>query len=126
MSISFLLTTARAAHAFGEKAEPVIPWARIVIAFLICIAFAVGAILWLRARQGLPNNVRKLFDPFGQGAQAGYSEPLEIERRLRVSATGQLIILRCGQRRYLVHTGPQGAQNLDRLDDAPIVGEPAP
>lgn len=124
MSISLLLTTAHAAHAFGQNAEPVIPWVRIVVAFLICIFFAVGAILWLRARQGVPVNVRKLFDRIGRNAPLEFSEPFEVERRLRVSPTGQMIILRCGDRRYLIHAGPHGAQNLDRLDDAPALIEP--
>jgi len=124
MSISFLVTTALAVPAYSQTAGPVIPWARIVIAFLVCIAFAVGAILWLRSRQGLPTDIRALFGQLGQPRASEPAEPFEIERRLRVSPTSQLFILRCGERRYLVHTGPQGAQNLDRLDDAPPPSEP--
>lgn len=126
MSISFLLTTALTAPAYSQTAAPTIPWARIIIAFLVCIAFAVGAILWLRSRQqGLPTDVRALFGPLGRPKALEVAEPFEIERRLRVSPTSQLFILRCGERRYLVHTGPQGAQNLDRLDDARSPSEPA-
>ena len=125
MSIPFLVTAVVTAPAYGQGAEPVIPWARIVVAFLICIAFAVGAILWMRARQGMPTDVRVLFEGLRRTKTPEPQEPFEIERRLRVSPASQLFILRCGARRYLVHTGPQGAQNLDRLDDATPASEPA-
>jgi hypothetical protein len=124
MSIPFLVTTALAAPAYGQTVGPAIPWARIVVAFLVCIAFAVGAILWLRSRQGLPTDVRTLLGQLRQSKASDPQAPLLIEQRLRASPTSQFVILRCGERRYLVHTGPQGAQNIDRLDDAPPASEP--
>lgn len=122
MSLSFLLTAAHAAPAYSQNAGPAIPWARIVLAFFFCIAFAVVAILWLRSRQGQPVDVRALLGKLGQPTTVEAEEPLEIERRLRVSPASQIVVLRCGVRRYLLHVGSQGAQNLDRLDDVPPTG----
>ncbi len=124
MLISNLTTIALAASTY-QSSTPAIPWARIVLAFLVCIAFAVGAILWLRARQGLPSDAKTLL---GQLRLAPPASPqaLAVEHRLRTTATGQIVILRCGERRYLIHLCPQGAQMIDRLDDLPAEEEPAP
>lgn len=122
MSFATPLLLAQAAPAYGQGADISIPWARIILAFLFCIAVAAGAILWLRARQGRETSLRALVDRLA-GPAAPTEQVLVVEDRLRASPTSQYLILRCGARRYLVHQTAQSAVLLDRLDDA---GETAP
>lgn len=111
---------ALSAAGYAQGSEPVIPWLRIVLAFAFCIALAVAAILWMRARQqGGQVDLNTLLARFASPAGAPARQALEVEHRLRVTATGQFLLLRCEQRRYLVHVGSQGAELIDRLEDAP-------
>lgn len=117
MPDALLTIIAQAAPAYSRAADPAVPWARLILAFLLCLILAAGAILWLRARQGAPTDLRALVDGIVGAGKAAPIPELEIEERLRVSPTGQLLRVRCGVRRYLVHIGPHGASLIDRLDD---------
>lgn len=113
--LSLTLTVATAAYAHGS--DPAVPWLRIALAFLFCVGVAVAAILWLRARQGSPIALHAFARRIAAPHRAGAPRELEVEERLRISPTAQVLVLRCGARRYLVHVGPQGAQTIDRLDE---------
>lgn len=127
MSTILLTTLAINASSVGQGGSPAIPWLRIAAAFLICIAFAIGAILWLRWRQGLTTDFKTLAAQLIRPAPLPAELPLVVEERLRVSPVSQFLILRCGTRRYLIHSSPQAAQLIDRLDDgADSVAAPAP
>lgn len=108
-SIASLSVLAAASGRLGQAEGPVIPWLRIVLAFLFCIALAVAAVLWLRKRQGLPPLLAGLIATAPDGP-----DRLGIEERLRVSATSQILVLRWDGARYLVHVSGAGAQLLDR------------
>lgn len=117
LSVSTLTILVQAASVHGQPPDPVIPWGRILFAFLFCIALAVGAILWLRARHGVFTDLRGVARRVTRRHPAPVHDELEVQNRLRVSPSSQVMVLRCGERRYLVHMGGQGAQLIDRLDD---------
>lgn len=112
------LLTAAAPLAIARAPDLSIPWARIVLGLLFCFGLAVVAVLLIRQRQGLPSSLSDLRQALVAGTNSEANALLQIEQRMRVTPTNQFVILRCGTRRYLVHLGPQGAQMLDRLDDA--------
>jgi hypothetical protein len=107
---------AGAALSYGEG--PSVPWARIVLAFLLCAGLAVAAIAFLRWRTG-----RGAPSPFWlqmmRGAGEGERE-LELVERLSLSPTTQLVVVRWGGRKLLILASPSGAQLLgDRPGAAP-------
>lgn len=114
---------ARGALAYG--ADPAIPWGRIVLAFLLCLALALGAIAVIRARHGLavvpPELARRL--SHGTAAPVAEAERIAIVQRLAVTPTSQLVVLRRGSRSYLLHLTAQGATEIDRFDDSAAEGE---
>lgn len=117
MPDALLTILAQAVPAYSRAADPVVPWARLILALLFCIILAAGAIIWLRARQGAALDLRALADRLAGAGKTAVPPEMEVEERLRVSPTGQLLRVRCGLRRYLVHIGPHGAHLIDRLDD---------
>ena len=127
MPITALLLQVASDARLGQGEDLSVPWARIVLALLFCLALAVAAILIVRQKQGLGtsfDSLRKLME--GHAGQAGAATGLAIEQRLRITPASQVLVLRCEQRRYLIHVSAQGAQVLDRLDDtAPPSGAEA-
>lgn len=103
-----------AAGPLAHGGDPVIPWARIVLALLLCLALAVAAILALRYRQGRPADLGALLRGLVQPPESGVMPQLRVEERLRLSATSQVVVLHWDSARYLVHIAPGGAQLLDR------------
>ena len=103
-----LLTVASTALSYGEG--PAVPWARIVLAFLLSIGVAVAAIAFMRWRagQGGPNlpwlQIRR-------GAADAQRE-LELVERLVLSATTQLVVVRWRERKLLILVSPTGAEVL--------------
>lgn len=120
-----LLLVATAPPAMGQAPDLSIPWARIVLGLLFCLGLVVVAIMLIRKRQGLPNRLADLRGAFSTSSFLASEGVLQIEHRLRLTPGSQVIILRCAERRYLVHLGPQGAQLLDRLADHEPVAEQA-
>lgn len=121
--IDLQLLVATAPAAVPHASDLSIPWARIVLGLLFCIGLAVVAILLIRQRQGLPNRLSDLRSAFTSASIGASKEALQIEQRLRISPASQVIILRCAERRYLVHLGPQSAQLLDRLADHDLAAD---
>ena len=109
-----LLATAPVQYATG--AEMAVPWARIALAFFICIALAAAAIYVLRQRYGRAAAPRGFAELLSRKEQV--ETELEILERLRATPTGQLCLVRCGERRYLIHLGQQNCTLIERLDDA--------
>lgn len=120
------LSPLTAAAISAADTGPIIPWARIVIAFLFCITLAIGAILWLRTRQGQPTSLSALWAQLKRPSTEIVPKAMAIEQRLRITPTGQFLVLRCDERRYLLHVGSQQAQLLDRLEDVDTPLEPGP
>jgi flagellar biogenesis protein FliO len=111
MSASLALLAAAAAPlAYGEG--PTVPWARIVLSLLFCLAVAVGAIAVIRRRAGQPplGALTALLLPRG-----GHAVPrqLELLERLALTPTSQVCLVRCGDRRLVVLVSPGGAQVVD-------------
>ena len=115
MSIDLdLLAAASSALAYGEGLS--VPWARIVLAFLLCVGLAVAAIAFMRWRtgQGAP---RPFWLQMGRGAGDGQSE-LELLDRLALSPTTQLVAVRWGEKKLLVLASPAGAWLIDEREGA--------
>ena len=100
-----LLTAAGSALSYGEG--PSVPWARIVLAFLLCAGLAAAAIAFMRWRtgQGAPG---PFWLQMTRGAGDGQRE-LELVERLSLSPTTQLVVVRWGERKLLILSSPRGA-----------------
>lgn len=100
------------AAGLGTANAPGVPWARIVLAFVFCIALAVGAIAILRHHQG---RLRFTFAAraFPAMAQAPRRRIEVIETR-RISQHGDVCLLHCGGHSYLIAMGQACAVLLDR------------
>jgi hypothetical protein len=99
----------------GSQAGGVaIPWLRIVLAFLFCIAVAAGAIAVLRIKQGqwtMPVWRRGLAARFSIDRA---SKPrLRVVGRLALAPGHQAVLLRCDDKCHLIHLGPQGSSVID-------------
>jgi len=108
-----LLAAAGSALSYGEG--PSVPWARIVLAFLLCAGLAIAAIAFLRRRtkQGGPG-------PFWMQLARGTGDEqreLRLVERLALSPTTQLAVVRWGARKLLILSSPAGAQLLSEESD---------
>jgi flagellar biogenesis protein FliO len=118
MGLAFLI---RAAEPIGQASEFAVPWARIVLSLLLCLALAVWAIAFLRRRSGaapIPMFARLLAQSDGDRERQ-----LELVERLQVSPASQICLVRCGDKRFLFHVSSAGAQLLSRLDDETVAAE---
>lgn len=106
------LAAAGAALAYGEG--PSVPWARIVLAFLLCAGLAVTAIAFMRWRTG-QRGPSSFWLQMARGSGDGQRE-LELVERLALSATTQLVVVRWGERKLLILASPSGAQTLGEKD----------
>jgi hypothetical protein len=116
-----LLAAATAPLAYGEG--PTVPWARIVLSLLFCLALGVSAIVAIRRRSGhaVPGPIALLFQGTGRAAP----RQLELLERLALTATSQLCLVRCGDKRLLVLVSPVGAQVIEGpVTDGPEEREP--
>ena len=109
---------AAADTAFAYGAAPSVPWARIVLAFLLCVGLAVAAIAFLRWRtgQGSPG---RFWQQMVRSAGERQRE-LELVERLALSATTQLVVVRWGERKLLILASPSGAQALGEEGDTAV------
>lgn len=106
------LAAATAPLAYGEG--PTVPWARIVLSLLFCLALGIGAIAFIRKRAG-----RASLGPIAmllQGAERSKERELELLERLPLTATSQICLVRCGNRRLLVLVSPGGAQLIEECE----------
>jgi hypothetical protein len=99
-----------AGTALSYGAGPSVPWARIILAFLLCAGLAVAAIAFLRWRagQGGPGTIWR---QMSRGAAGGQRE-LELVERLALSPNAQLMVVRWGEKKLLVLASSSGAQVL--------------
>lgn len=108
-----LLAAAGTALSYG--AGPSVPWARIVLAFLLCIGLAAAAIAFMRWRTG-----RGVSGPvwlqMTRGAKHRQRE-LEMVERLALSPTTQLVVVRWGGKKLLILSSSSGAQVLSEEND---------
>lgn len=120
MSALFHLAAAAAETAhFAGGSDPDIPWVRIILAFLFCIALAIAAIGFIRVRNGMPLMPDRLGSSIagvGDGTSAP-SDRLQITQRLTLSPNSQVIVLKRGEQNYLLHVGANGATEIDRFND---------
>ena len=117
MAIRFdLLAAAGTALSYGEG--PSVPWARIVLAFLLCAGLAVAAIAFLRWRTGQAG-ASPIWLQMTGGASACERE-LELLERLALSPTTHLAVVRWGERKLLILASPAGARLLTEGDSGAL------
>lgn len=120
--MTFLLLASGAERALlGQGSGPDIPWFRLILAFLFCIGLAVVAIMAVRARAGmpvLPNRLSGLTKGLLEG-EVLPQERVTIIQRLPVAPGSQLILLKRGRQRYLLHLTASGATEIDRFTEEP-------
>ena len=109
---------AAAGSALSYGAGPSVPWARIVLAFLLCAGLAVGAIAFLRWRTG-QGGPGPLWSRLGRVAGSPDRE-LQLVERLALSATTQLVVVRWGTRKLLILASPAGAHVLSEEGDGAV------
>ena len=104
-----------ASYAGGRLATaqgPEIPWGRLSLALLFCLALAWIAILALRHHQG-----RLRLDTLAKRLPGLASLPqrnIEVIESRRISPHGDVCLLQCDGQRYLVIVGPGQALLLDK------------
>ena len=106
-----MLSAATAPLAYGEG--PTVPWARIVLSLLFCLALGIGAIAFLRRRSG-----QAALGPIAlllQGVGPAKPRELELVERLALTPTSQLCLVRCNDKRILVLVSPAGAHVVEGL-----------
>ena len=99
------------AAQLGTASSPGIPWLRIALAFLLCIALAVGAILLLRRHQGRLRG-DGLSRHFAAAAHIPRRQIAVIETR-RVSQHGDVCLIHCHGHAYLLAVGQGHATVLN-------------
>ncbi|WP_324740472.1 flagellar biosynthetic protein FliO [Tsuneonella sp. CC-YZS046] len=106
---ALLIAAPALAAGLGKGTAPAIPWARIALAFVFCIALAAGAILLMR-KYRLHDGGGFSFPrrPAGQRA-------IEIVETRRVSQHGDACLLRCHGQDYLFVITPHKVVLLDKL-----------
>jgi hypothetical protein len=100
------------AAQLGTASAPQVPWARIVLALLFCLALAAAAILVLQHHRGWLR-----FAPFGTRLPRMAHMPrrrIEVIETRRISPHGDVCLLHCQGQSYLVALGPGQALLLDR------------
>jgi hypothetical protein len=116
----FLLSDAGSGgSAIPYGSGPDIQWLRIILALALCLALAAASIWALRVRHGLsvaPHWMRQ-FGAMDKGAQTAPGEQLQLVQRLVVSPGHQLVLVRLGARRYLLHLTASGATQIDCIAD---------
>jgi flagellar biogenesis protein FliO len=103
-----------ASATIGQSAGFSVPWARIALSLLFCLTLAVAAIAFIRRRSGAA--VLPSFASLLSSAERGKQRDLELLERLQLSPASQICLVRCGNKRLLVHVSAGGAQVLERLD----------
>ena len=120
--MTFLLLASGAERAMlGQGSSPDIPWLRLILAFLFCVGLAVVAIMAIRARAGMPI-LPKGLDRLTRGMLESEVLPekrITIVQRLPVAPGSQLIVLKRGRQRYLLHLTASSATEIDRFTDEP-------
>ena len=114
-----LLAAAGNALSYGEG--PSVPWARIVLAFLLCVGLAVAAIAFMRWRTG-QGGPGPIWSQIVRGAGGGDRELEQIER-LALSPTTQLFVVRWREKKLLILSSSSGAQVIGE-EHAGGSGEP--
>lgn len=120
MSILVHLTAAAADSApLATGTAPYIPWARIILALLFCIALAVGAIGFIRVKNGMslvPDGIAARLHKQGEAPPLA-SDKMQVTQRLSVTPSSQLVIVKRGKQNYMLHLTNQGATEIDRFRD---------
>ena len=119
MYVISLPLLAAASPQYATGGEIAVPWARLALAFFICVALAAAAIHMMRQRYG--SAAPRGFSDFLSRKEQVEAE-IEIVERVRITPSGQLCLVRCGERRYLIHLGQHNCTLIERLNDAP--GQP--
>jgi len=104
-----LIAAPALAAGLGKGAAPAIPWARITLAFVFCIALAAGAILLMRTYR-LHEGGHFSFPRRQAGQHA-----IEIVETRRVSQHGDACLLRCHGQDYLFVVTAHQIVLLDKL-----------
>ncbi len=122
----FLLSAAGSGgSAIPYGSGPDIPWLRIILALGLCLALAAASIWALRVRHGLsvaPDWMQQ-FGATVKGDQLAPGEQLQLIQRLVVSPGNQLVLVRLGARRYVLHLTASGATQIDCITDGAVTEE---
>lgn len=112
-----LLVSNSGGPALAQGVAPDIPWVRIAVVLVLCIALAVAAIGFVRLRLGMPFLPTTWLLPFKPRLDQTVKEKrLHIVERLGVSPTSQFVVLARGKQRYLLLLTQQGATEIDRYE----------
>jgi hypothetical protein len=106
---ALLIAAPALAAGSGQGAALAIPWARIALAFVFCIALAAGAILLMR-KYRLHEGGGLSFPSRPAGPRA-----IEIVETRRVNQHGDACLLRCQGQDYLVVITAHQVVLLDKL-----------
>jgi flagellar biogenesis protein FliO len=105
-------TSPALAQHLAEADTSDVPWWRVIGAFILCIALAVGAALALRLRY------RGVTMSLGSKARK-----LQIIESVRIAPQVDVCLLRCENRQLLIAATPHGATLLDSADLPPAAAD---
>lgn len=128
MSASILFNPAMlSVGTLAQGAAPDIPWVRIALVMILCVALAFAAVGFLRIRYGLPFLPDRITNPITSAGIVTQTpgEKLAIVDRVAAGPSSQFIVLGRGEQRYLLHVSQAGATVVDRYENA-ASGEAAP
>lgn len=105
-----------AVATIGQPSAPDIPWLRITLVLILCIALAFAAVGFLRIRYGMPFLPERLANPIkAQTVSSDKEDRLAIVERLPAGQSSQFVVLGRGKQRYLLHISQQGATVIDQF-----------
>lgn len=119
MQISNVITIANhSAVDLAQGGSPDIPWVRILVVLLLCIALAVAAVGFVRLRHGMAFLPERFINPMrSPAAELSEKKRLVISERISAGPTSQFVILTRGTQKYLLHVSQQGVTEIDRFTD---------
>lgn len=119
MQISSIIAIANhGAVDLAQGGSPDIPWVRILVVLLLCIALAVAAVGFVRLRHGMAFLPERFVNPLRKStAEPGEKRRLVISERISAGPTSQFVILGRGTQKYLLHVSQQSVTEIDRFTD---------
>ena len=99
-----------ASAQIGISDPPALPWLRVILALILCLAVAVSAILFIRNAKGQSSPLAI----FTRSFRAGPEKQIEIIETRRASEQGQLCLFHYCDDAYLVLITQDGGTLLDK------------
>lgn len=115
-----ILAVASAPIQYAEA--PSVPWVRIILSLLFCVALAIAAIVFIRRRSA--DGGLGQFTPFLARTNREQRQ-LELMERLPLTGTSHICLVRCGDNRFVILVSAAGAQLVEKLDPHDVQGPSA-